>query len=364
MPVDDAFLVARARSGDADAYAALLTRHRAGLLRACVRVLGEHDAAADIAQEAALVGWLQLDRLRDPEHFGAWLAGIGRNLALRGVRERSSRRRWVTEDAASTEEPTAETDDPAQRLLARERATELAAAISALPSGQRDAVVLFHLADLPQDAIASRLNTRAGAIRTRLHKARTALRRRLDDTSVHDHQEDLVPETALPAQITDVRRTPAGRHVVLLTAGDHEVPIWIAASDAHALAAGLNDVELPRPGAHALALSLVRACGRAPDRVRITRLDAAIFYAEVILDDGSAVDARPSDALILAVAAGLPVEIDPAVVAATRDGAPEPYAQDLASAPADGAALLAGEVRADIAARAAALRRVVDQRGR
>jgi bifunctional DNase/RNase len=168
-----------------------------------------------------------------------------------------------------------------------------------------------------------------------------------------------MPGIAVPAQIADVRRTPAGRHVVLLATEDRELPIWIGAGEAEALAAGLQDVELPCPNAHALALSLIHACGRAPDRVRITRLDAAIFYAEVILDDGTAVDARPSDALTLAVAAAIPIEIDTAVLAATDEPqTPDPYTQDLGQAPANGAALLADEIRSDLAARADEIRRL------
>jgi RNA polymerase sigma factor (sigma-70 family) len=361
MDVDDTLLVGRARDGDAQAYAALLTRHRARLARTCASVLSDDAGSADVAQEAALVAWLQLDRLRDPSQFGAWLTGIGRNLALRAARERAVRRRWLREGAAPPERSSAEADDPAERVLARERAAELAAAIAALPSGQRDALVLFHLADLPQQAVASRLTTGEGAVRTRLHKARTALRARLggegDPQPDPETEENDVTTTALPAEIADVRRTPGGRHVVLLAVAGRDVPIWIGAADAEALAAGLHDVERPRPDAHALALSLVRACGRTPDRVRIARLDAGIFYAEVVLDDGTAVDARPSDALVLAVAAGVPIEIDPAVVAATEDPVPEPYGADLAATPPGGAALLAGEVRAGIAARTEELRR-------
>ena len=361
MVVHDSLLVARARTGDTHAYAALLARHHARLLRACAGALGEDAAAADVAQEAALVAWLQLDRLRDPARFGPWLTAIGRNLALRAVRERSSRRQWLSEDASLPDQPSAEADDPAQRLLARERAAELAGAISTLPTGQRDAVVLFHLANLPQETVAARLDTGVGALRTRLHKARATLRERLSAASQTDTQEDPVPDKALPARITDVRRTPAGRHVVLLATEDHELPIWIGAADAETLAAGLQDVELPRPNAHALALSLVRACGRRPERVRIARLDAAVFYAEVILDDGTAVDARPSDALVLSVAANIPIEIEPAILAATRDPLPEPYAQDLAQAAGGGAVVLADEVRADIAARSDERRVLLDR---
>jgi RNA polymerase sigma factor (sigma-70 family) len=359
MSASDPDLVARARTGDADAYAALLRRHQATLGRVCARVLGDPSAAADVAQDAALVGWLQLDRLREPERFGAWLAGIGRMLALRELRRRADARDRLTADGAVPDVVAGE--DPVERALAGERAAELAAAISALPPGQRDAFVLFHVAGLPQQTVAVRLGTAPGAVRTRLHKARAALRERLRGPLPPTTKETTVPETAVPARIVDVRRTPAGRHVVVLAAGDHELPIWIGEPEALALVAGLEDVPLPRPSTHALALSLVRASGREPRVVRITRLDDAIFYAEVVLDDGATVDARPSDALVLAIAAGAAIEVDPSVLDATAGDPPDDFAGDLAAA-RDGARALGMELRAQMASRAEeldALRRQV-----
>src|SRR4051794_1855595 len=120
MAVDDARLVGRAALGDEAAYEELLARHRPALVRACVDVLRDAGAAADVAQEAALVAWLQLDRLREAPRFGAWLVGIGRNLALRAARERWRRERWLSEDARRPDEP----ETPEQRVLARERASE------------------------------------------------------------------------------------------------------------------------------------------------------------------------------------------------------------------------------------------------
>jgi bifunctional DNase/RNase len=87
--------------------------------------------------------------------------------------------------------------------------------------------------------------------------------------------------------------------------------------------------------------------------VRVTRLESAIFYAEVLLDDGTAVDARPSDAFVLAVAADVSIEIDPVVLAAAGKGPPDEYIHDLAHAGRGGTAALAAELRAEIAARAA-----------
>src|SRR5215213_7773848 len=138
MDESDRALATRARAGDAAAFGALLGRHRARLLRACTRSLHDPVAAADVAQDASLVAWLQIRQLRDPGRFGAWLDGIGRMLCLRALRERAAGRE---QPAAEPPEGVADDhDDPARRVLAAERRLELASAIGALPPGQRDAV--------------------------------------------------------------------------------------------------------------------------------------------------------------------------------------------------------------------------------
>src|SRR3954464_10121912 len=344
MPQTDRSLVARARAGDTVAFAALLERHRAGLARAC----GDRD----LAQDAALVAWLQLDRLRDPERFGAWLAGIGRLLSLRALRER---RPELTKDGAVPDQAADKRDEPVERVLARERAHELASAIASLPPGQRDAIVLFHLGDLPQAAVADRLGTGPRAVSTRPPKAPAAPR------APPTPQEPPLPpkEPLVHATIRDIRRTPANRYVIILAAGDDELPIWIGKPEAEALVAGVRDVELPRPNAHALALSLLAAVDRSASAVRICKLEVGIFYAEVVLDDGTKVDARPSDALVLAVAAGLPIQVDPAVLEAA--GPPDEYTADLAESTVD-AEQLAGELRAHMSALAEELTRHAENR--
>jgi hypothetical protein len=121
--------------------------------------------------------------------------------------------------------------------------------------------------------------------------------------------------------------------------------------------AGLEDVELPRPHAHALALSLLQASGRSVSGVRVCRLQESVFYAEVILDDGSAVDARPSDALVLAVATGCPIEVARDVLEGTRDAPPDEDTDDLAQA-TEGGAALAAELRAQLDASAEEIARL------
>ena len=127
--------------------------------------------------------------------------------------------------------------------------------------------------------------------------------------------------TAVPMEVTDVRRTAgagesAPRHVVLLEepGGGRRLPIWIGPPEATAMTIVLEDVELPRPGPYHFAGSLLAAAGARLREVRISRLTDATFYAVAVLADGTEVDARPSDAITLALLAGAPILVEEAVL--------------------------------------------------
>jgi RNA polymerase sigma factor (sigma-70 family) len=321
----DAELVAVARRGDRGAFAALVERHHDGLLAACH---GDEDAA----QEAVLAALLGLDQLRDADAFGAWLAGIGRNLR----RRRARREPTLADLLGGRAAPGAD-----ELAVAADRAARVRRAVAALPPGQRAAVALSYFAGLSHAEVAAQLRTRPGAVKARLHKARATLRRAL--------HEEAPTMSDLPVRVADVRRTagPPPRHVVVLEGEGASLPIWIGEPDARALAATLGGVELPRPGSHRLAAALLAATGRRLERVRVARLVDDVFYAEVVLDDGTAIDARPSDALHLALVTGAPVAVAGDVLAAVAD--PDELTAallaDLEDA-ADDAAVLADEVSA------------------
>ena len=118
-------------------------------------------------------------------------------------------------------------------------------------------------------------------------------------------------------QVTDVRRA-GERHILMLEGGGRELMIWVGAAEALAVAALLEEVELPRPMTHDLTVALLAASGASVREVRVTRLAETIFYAEVVLADGTAVDARPSDAIALALVTGVPLLVDPDVLGQRR----------------------------------------------
>lgn len=100
------------------------------------------------------------------------------------------------------------------------------------------------------------------------------------------------------------------------------LPIWIAEPDAAELAAAHQHVHRSRPGTHELILAVLAASGRHLSGVAITALRDNIFVAELVLDDQARVSARPSDAVILALLAQVPIEAHEDVLdaAATERG--------------------------------------------
>ena len=129
--------------------------------------------------------------------------------------------------------------------------------------------------------------------------------------------------------------------------GERRRPIWVGAFEGTALALAVAGIELPRPGTHRLAAGLLAAAGAGLAEVRVTRLEDGTFYAEAVVagQGGEAVvDARPSDAIAMAVEAGAPILVDPAVLAAAA--AAPPRIGGLDELP-DGAAEIAAERQAE-----------------
>lgn len=318
----DPALVRDAQHGDKRAFAKLVERHYAPLLSACRRMLGDPEPARDAAQEAVVRAMLGIDRLADPDRFGAWLTGIGLNVcrSLLSVPDLQNGSLEMLLDEGRLVDPVSPASTPPEQAELTELAMRVRAAIAELPAGQREAVVFFYLAGLTHGEIAEKLGTRPGAIKTRLHKARSALRAPLNDYEEHFAVTNQ-PTELIPMHVAELRRTAAAdplpaRHIIFLEDGDggRRLRIWIGPAEATALAVILDDVELPRPGVYQFAASLLTASGAQLREVRIVELTESTFYAQAVLADDTAVDARPSDALTLALVTGAPIYVAAAVL--------------------------------------------------
>jgi uncharacterized protein len=311
--------------GDREPLAELLLRHWQTAAFLAGRVLGSAELGSDAAQEAAVAAMTNLDRLRTPASFGAWFCGIALNVARRWRRQLHAEIPGGLPDQAST------LPGPAEAAEIADLSRRVRAAIDQLPAGQREAVLLFYLQGLSHLDVAAELGITRGAVKARLHQGRAALAVRL--APLIDSREDRYVTTNgsvqwVNAEVSEIRRTraddPAERkHIMILRerAGDRWLPIWIGPAEASALALTLESAETPRPFTYQLAADMVAAAGSGITEVRITKLVAPIFHAVVIVraPDGSReVDARPSDAVNLALVSGALIKIDASVFEIAR----------------------------------------------
>jgi bifunctional DNase/RNase len=169
----------------------------------------------------------------------------------------------------------------------------------------------------------------------------------------------------VPMHVADVRRAASGaRHVLLLEedGGPRRLPIWVGPPEATAIAALLEGVELPRPGPYDFAAALLGAAGATVREVRISRLAGAVFYADVVLGDGRAVDARPSDAIALALTSGAPLLVDAGVLERSERAAAD-VAEEIGEYERSGEdrRVLAAETRARLERQAEELRALAER---
>jgi RNA polymerase sigma factor (sigma-70 family) len=353
-PADPA-LVQAARAGDRAAFGALAERHRPMLMRLVSRVLNEPGDAEDVAQEACLQAYLSLARLRTPERFGAWLAGIGLNLARHRLRQCQAL--CLPEDSDGGRVPhglswAGVASGPSAEVMAeaRQLQADVLAAVASLPAKQQAAVRLFYWEGLTITEVGAVTHAPPGTVKARLHRARRRLQTALADyveaspawTGVQEASmievtvEDVVitnpkpgrdaveatsPGAAPGAEM--VRRPlPPGSvkaRVVLLKerAGERILPIWVGPFEADSIAMLRAGATTPRPMTFELIAKLMETGNVELERVTISRLAENTYYASLSVRAGGAtheVDARPSDAVALALRLGVAILVDPAIM--------------------------------------------------
>ncbi len=321
--VSDARLVAFARDGDKAAFAALVERHQALLIALCARALGDPDLAQDAAQEAILQALLGLDSLRSPARFGPWLAGIGLNVCRQLERWRA-RDSWhwnaVTGGDAGT--------TPEGSVESAEFAGGVRSAVEGLPPGQRAAILLHYLSGLTLAETAHLLGVEVSAVKSRLHKARRALRRCLWPLWKEEMMPVRTSSDAVEVRVADVRRVRSDdeRRYLMLdlkeVSGERHLPIWVGPAEGIAIALQIEKVGVPRPLTFAFMAAVLKATGGRLREVRIQRLVEGTFFAIAVVEGPEGrqeVDCRPSDAISLALVANAPITVDPTVFRASDE---------------------------------------------
>lgn len=179
-------------SGDRAAFEELVRRHRDRVYGLALRMMKNEDEALDIVQETFLSAFRKLPEFRGDSQFGSWVYRIAANFALMRIRHKKVVDQVqepmdglgdrFKEDGRWAIFPTglwARRGDDA--LLDSELRQKLIQAVEGLPEMHRAVFMLRDVEGLSYDEIAKTLETTVSAIKSRLHRARLALRQELQD---------------------------------------------------------------------------------------------------------------------------------------------------------------------------------------
>jgi RNA polymerase sigma-70 factor (ECF subfamily) len=172
----DAALVTRSQAGDRAAFEELVRRHADGLYGAVLRFGLSSDAAEEVTQEAFLRAWRGIGAFKGHARFYTWLYRIGINEAKRRLEH--ERARWLARslDDGGGLDPADPRDEPDARVALAELRAALAVAVRTLSLNYRAPLILCDIEGLSTADAAAILGLSEAALKSRLHRARIAVR--------------------------------------------------------------------------------------------------------------------------------------------------------------------------------------------
>jgi RNA polymerase sigma-70 factor (ECF subfamily) len=163
----------RIQAGDRQAYTAIVVRFQGPLFAYLGRMGCTAAEAEELAQEAFLRAWMQLNAFDARRGaYSTWLFTIARNLALNEL-GRTNRRRTVP--APPADEPACEASLPQDHAAHEQQLARLRAALLRLPALDRNVLALAYVQELALADIARMEGCSAGSVKVRLHRARRKL---------------------------------------------------------------------------------------------------------------------------------------------------------------------------------------------
>lgn len=175
-------LVARAQTGDLEAFDALVRRYERQVYNLAYRMTGNYDDANDVAADAFVRVFNAIKRFRGESAFSTWLYRIVTNVFLDERKRRMSRPQVSLEEELNVEgsplHRQVEDPSPGPLDLAEESDTRriLNHAIAQLPEFQREIVTMYHILNMSYDDIGEITGAPIGTVKSRLNRARVALR--------------------------------------------------------------------------------------------------------------------------------------------------------------------------------------------
>jgi RNA polymerase sigma-70 factor (ECF subfamily) len=186
----DNSLVREFIAGNDAAFTQLVTKYKDPITNYLNGMVGDYNVAVDLAQETFLRVYKNIGRYSHFYQFSTWIYRIATNLAIDEMRFRKRRGQvfyrnvWGGRRPGDEEGPEIEISDsrrtPGEEVLRKESNRILGDAIRSLPKKYRTAFIMKEIQEMPYETIADVLKCSTGTIKSRLHRARELLQRKLE----------------------------------------------------------------------------------------------------------------------------------------------------------------------------------------
>ncbi len=186
MAVDvDRDAVAACQRGDANAFRPLVEKYQKRMLNLAYRMTGDYDEACEVVQEAFLSAYRSITKFRGDALFSTWLHGITLNHTKNRLRQMQSRSRHEvqsidepleTEEGQVAAEPASDQPTVVEQLEQKEVQARVQECIASLDQEYREVLVLRDIQGFSYDEIRAILNIPDGTVKSRLFRARDAMR--------------------------------------------------------------------------------------------------------------------------------------------------------------------------------------------
>ncbi len=180
----EAQLLERCRTGDLAAFDELMARHQQRVFNLCLWLLRDHDSANDAAQETFIRAFRAIGHFRGDCAFSTWLHRIAVNVSGDASNRRKRGPQPLsdigTDDSPPPEPAAPLRENPLETLARNERQQAVREALNEVSEAHRLVLVLFDIQGYSYDEIAEVLELPIGTVKSRLNRARAALRERLE----------------------------------------------------------------------------------------------------------------------------------------------------------------------------------------
>ncbi|ALC83404.1 MULTISPECIES: RNA polymerase sigma factor SigW [Bacillus] len=178
--------IKQVKKGDRNAYADIVDIYKDKIYQLCYRMLGNAHEAEDIAQEALIRAYVNIESYDINRKFSSWLYRIATNLTIDRIRKKKPDY-FLDAEVAGTDglnmysQIAAEGRLPEEEVISMELQGTIQEKILRLPEKYRAVIVLKYIDELSLLEISEILNIPVGTVKTRIHRGREALRKQLRD---------------------------------------------------------------------------------------------------------------------------------------------------------------------------------------